>query len=684
MTANIVPGISEATAKPSSPEETRRMLKESDQAKGEMTIERYLYVTDPYRASSHPNPLPFPVHCEEEPDLLPPDQQADILDLLAAHGFTGVPEILLENITKLGYSPAGNIAVKTLRILYNASPSTLGDFSSAATSIRENFVSRGLQDIHVDIVHRDLSYKPSLFPISPTDPTTAIYERIKPELLEILKGSLGSSWKLMSLFQVGRTQETALPTVIILVQPMKTHDWAGLQRAMRTILDKHGSDYISLCCEFLPGSFPEYEYTETSYQHTGETGISQLGTISDECKVEMGFSNSATWKGILTNHHVATPLAKTPSSSRIAALANTFGFSPPEDDGTAVELQLFAGGDVEATKQHIDMRVHNLEELFSDYTNRQDRLTLNKAQPSAFSHLQTAILDTQTSLEKALRIQSFIEDMPLRVGDVLLSSGNLLYRDKIHDWAFVELSNSNGTITAADASSDSDPDSASVSVAQFQPNYMPPVPPNHSPTQYGFEFDLGPPSLRWPLATFGKLQPGKYYIKQGRSTGVTGGVCNGVLAVCNWSLRSGGDGDCDEEGRGHRVLYDEFGNQANYDPQNPNTATCTTTEEYVILSKGRCAGDYTTYTQSSFCEPGDDGSFIIGSDGSVCGLLYGTVATLCSGGVAAGRGFFYPGAGLATCFSNIIESLELRTRATDSEGNPVGAPAVFELPGLTE
>ncbi|KKZ65080.1 hypothetical protein EMCG_01320 [[Emmonsia] crescens] len=693
MSGNIPSIIGGPITSPCSHGETRRSkFKESDEAKGEMTIERYLYATDPYRASSHPNPLPYPVHGVEVPDdeLPLPEQKAEILDLLAAHGFTAAPEILLENITKPGYSLPGDITIKTLGVFYHTtSLNTLGNFSSATTSIRKYLISREFPNIHVDIAHADLCFKPSLFPISPTDPATAIYERIKDELLSLLKDNLGSSWRLFSLFRVGRTEKTALPTIVVFVPPMKMHDWAGLQRAMRNVIGQHCPDYISLNSEFLPGTLPGY--AESSHLDNDQPGISQLDTISDECKMEMGFSvsirgeprggtaggfvmlkqNGVTWKGIITNHHVATPLETAPSKT--VAEANVFGFSPPEDGDAAVELQFFAGEDVAATKQHIDMRVRNLEQLFSEYTNRQGRLTLDKAQPSAFSHLQTAILDTQTSLEKTRRIQLFVAEMPLRLGEVLLSSGNLLYRNKIHDWAFVELSN-------ADDDAGSDSDSYTTAAAQFQPNYMPPVPPNHHPTQYGFELDLGPKSLRWPLVAFGQLCTGKYYLKQGRSTGVTGGVCNGVLAVCNWAHSAGGGTG------GHCVLYDEVGNHINCsDPQSPDTRTCTT-EEYVILSKSRCAGDDYDYSQSSFCEPGDHGSFIIGADGSVCGLLYGTATALCSGGGGVrggnvgGSGFFYAGAGLAMCFSNVVASVELRTRATDSEGNPVGAPAILELP----
>jgi hypothetical protein len=39
----------------------------------------------------------------------------------------------------------------------------------------------------------------------------------------------------------------------------------------------------------------------------------------------------------------------------------------------------------------------------------------------------------------------------------------------------------------------------------------------------------------YPLLEFGPLIPGKWYCKTGRTSDITGGTCNGVLAYCNWS-----------------------------------------------------------------------------------------------------------------------------------------------------
>ncbi|KAJ5101364.1 hypothetical protein NUU61_003586 [Penicillium alfredii] len=36
------------------------------------------------------------------------------------------------------------------------------------------------------------------------------------------------------------------------------------------------------------------------------------------------------------------------------------------------------------------------------------------------------------------------------------------------------------------------------------------------------------------LIEFSVLQKNCYYVKRGRTTGVTAGICNGTLALCNW------------------------------------------------------------------------------------------------------------------------------------------------------
>lgn len=88
------------------------------------------------------------------------------------------------------------------------------------------------------------------------------------------------------------------------------------------------------------------------------------------------------------------------------------------------------------------------------------------------------------------------------------------------------------------------------------------------------------------LDEFGSLHEDTYYIKQGRTTDVTGGVCNGVLPVCKWATR-----------------YDINGNSVD----NKNIRT----EEFMIIG-----------VQDRFNESGDSGSFVVDSTGAVVGLLF--------------------------------------------------------------
>lgn len=100
-----------------------------------------------------------------------------------------------------------------------------------------------------------------------------------------------------------------------------------------------------------------------------------------------------------------------------------------------------------------------------------------------------------------------------------------------------------------------------------------------------------------PLTQFGSLEKGKYYIKLGRTTGVTSGLCNGALACCNWTGRNA-------------VRYDHNGKEIE-DQQNIS-------EEYVIVGKKNGK-------QTAFAEDGDSGSFFVPNvEGDVCGLLFGT------------------------------------------------------------
>ncbi|OQD63740.1 hypothetical protein PENPOL_c009G06380 [Penicillium polonicum] len=88
------------------------------------------------------------------------------------------------------------------------------------------------------------------------------------------------------------------------------------------------------------------------------------------------------------------------------------------------------------------------------------------------------------------------------------------------------------------------------------------------------------------LNELSSLQKDTYYIKKGRTTNVTGGMCNGVVAVCNWKTR-----------------YDI--NDNTVDGKDLRT------EEFTIIG-----------VQGSFLESGDSDSFVVDSTGAVAGLIF--------------------------------------------------------------
>ena len=208
-----------------------------------------------------------------------------------------------------------------------------------------------------------------------------------------------------------------------------------------------------------------------------------------------------------------------------------------------------------------------------------------------------------------------IQEMPHLMGKVAAASGKAILGKRLMDWAFVQLT-----------------DTAEENF--FRPNIMFPVPPDQMPHIYDSNMGL-PAAEGVPVTEFGRLEKDQYYLKLGRSTGVTAGICHGALACCNWKGKDG-------------VRYQHDGQRLE--------SSSSVTEEFIIINKKRRGPDY---QQSSFAEEGDSGSLVINIKGQVCGLLYGA-ATGFSG--PSGLSRFYAHAGLAIDFDELSNSIKLRTK----------------------
>lgn len=275
--------------------------------------------------------------------------------------------------------------------------------------------------------------------------------------------------------------------------------------------------------------------------------------------------------------------------------------------------------------------INGIQNQVQDYDNTIQKRALDGARP--LPKLQEMLDLNRDALPALLKKQDQFQKMPRIIGQVAATSGKAILGKRLVDWAFVEL-----TDEAAESS--------------FKPNIMFQVSAEHRPEEYNPTLGLLLPEGR-PLTEFGTLKKGGYYLKLGLSTGVTGGICHGALACCNWS---GKDRQC----------YDHNGREFELSQE--------ITEEYVIMSKARRQSEH---QQSSFAGDGDSGSFVIDMEGNVCGLFYGAVSGLYG---SPGKTHYYANAGLAMALPDLTNSIKLRTVPRDNNGVPNGSPAELGLP----
>ena len=236
----------------------------------------------------------------------------------------------------------------------------------------------------------------------------------------------------------------------------------------------------------------------------------------------------------------------------------------------------------------------------------------------------------QTQVENASALQNQLARMdallPLNIGSVLVSSGDIISSDRaILDWAFVELPIGHPFQSLNELPSSDDPQLTSR-------NY-------EGANTYIASRRGQKPSK---ATAFGSMVKGNWYMKQGRTSGITSGIYNGVEADVN---RTGS------------VRYTEAGKEYQLGKN--------TTRELIILSyEKRGHEPNAPIFQDEFSAPGDSGAFVIDTEGRVCGLLSGEYTGLCGGSGRTDRG-----AGLVTDMTDVLASMVKKTSFRDSQGN---------------
>lgn len=172
---------------PDSPRKRRRVIRGSEETEGDMTIENYLYKSDPYCSTSLPHPLPFPLMMEHAPYLehrIAPLRD-EIRRILQRHGFPSTAGFIPYVATKPHY-PGGDVLKNLLCVVLTPDGHTPSRLGAAKDELLELLRRHGIDDMHVDIRNVGLYFRPSLFAISPHHPVVKANEQAKNQIITIL------------------------------------------------------------------------------------------------------------------------------------------------------------------------------------------------------------------------------------------------------------------------------------------------------------------------------------------------------------------------------------------------------------------------------------------------------------------------------------------------------------------
>lgn len=622
-----------ALTPPLSPRQKRRVLRESDDNSGGQTIEQYIYRTDAYRCTSLGAPLPLPI---VRASLALDDSLRQVLQSLMPQIRAEINAAIHDQYTvdfcrtwKAKY-PRGEIVHLTLcvQVYEGSEPSTR--WPDLRTALVALLNASGFQSIQVEIVDESRAFMPSIYPQPPYKGSIRVYENLREGIIDLLMSTLGKTWNCMSLFRSGASEEESAPTIVIFVEPFAFQDWQWLEATINEMVKPQLPPGVELPVEFLPGRLSDLTGKDLTNQLFGEDaslpkmgssienkGGDSSGTIGGFVRLRLG---NETHQGILTNHHVIRPdLDK--SSAQLLSMQG-YAYAPNHSDRPIIHCP--SSEDLDATRKAMNLR---LESTMGEITNfeamNEKRLMKGQEIVPRVEELRQIQVKIASKLQERLTKVNTI--LPLNMGSVLVSSGDIVSSDRaIVDWAFVELPSDHGFKFLNALPFVDDP--------QLTNKHYEGAGTYKAPEKGGNPL----------IATeFGRMIKGNWYLKQGRTSGITSGMCNGVEAEIN---RTGS------------VRYTETGKEY---PLGKNT-----TRELIILSYEKLGhGPNAPMFQDELSAPGDSGAFVIDTEGRVCGLLYGEHTGLCGGSGRQDRG-----AGLVTDMIDVLASIAKKTSFRDSQG----------------
>ncbi|KAJ5126303.1 hypothetical protein N7526_008480 [Penicillium atrosanguineum] len=558
---------------PPSPRKRRRLLRDSEDAEGEMSLGKYIAACDPFRSSSMVDPLPYPVRVKysERLDHTLRPIMSQIHNVLDFHEFPATTQVETITAWKPGY-PGGDREIDLLRVvLDDTNPSPLS-FGPAKDDLIRILRHNNHPGIHTDAV-------------------VIAFERAKGKIIQALDRAIPQKWHVLCPYSVGRVESKALPAISIVVEAETKADWFALRVEIITLTLPH-SNGGPVEVEFSPGSLNFLDSPGES--SSGSPGRSFLDRLTPSVVPRMGFSigihgqditgtlggwvnlthNGVLHRGFLTNYHVTKPSLSTVYDKGFIEDLNRFGATFDRLPSKPVRMESISKIDRDKTVPDIIDKLETLDARRVEVMTMIEDRQLIGAEPRP--GYQTLLRFIDDEINELAAVQGPAESMPHVIGDLVLASGEAMLNMRMMDWAFVRVSEHGRKL--------------------FGPNIMFDIPENAQPWKYKSVAPWRPGTI---IEEFGFLQDGQFCTKVGRTSGVTSGICHGPRAVCNWHSAT---------------RWNENG-----DAMDLNVYR---TEEFMVINKKLTETDF---EQSDFTANGDSGSFVLDNNGVVNGLLFAGV-----------------------------------------------------------
>lgn len=218
------------------------------------SIESYLYRLDPFRATSVPYPLPYPLK------FLPVqhgfankvrERRWQIQSILQQCGLPSEFQIFVARLFKPEY-PHDDQPRLTVQVRYQGPASHT--FEQAKHGLAGLPFNVDGIPMDIEIIHPEYCFRPSLFPIPAEHASVKVYEKLREAFVEKLCATIPSQWTMASLFLVGPLLEQSSPAIVIMVRPGSLYNWTDLASSIRCLIEQYKSPHPSMDVMFIiPG-----------------------------------------------------------------------------------------------------------------------------------------------------------------------------------------------------------------------------------------------------------------------------------------------------------------------------------------------------------------------------------------------------------------------------------------------